>query len=123
MIQITYYKCTYEDGTTIQNCQNVLPTINGSACNNLLKSLNYILQYNSTVGGVVEAGVEAVFFNYINYLTNTQRVQQHFGIYYIPSTVQLADFDTLKSDMLSGNPGYLFEKPIRAGVSINSVIK
>jgi hypothetical protein len=123
LIPITAYKCTFEDGTVISNCQTQLPSTGGTTtCLNLVKSVTYILRYDSTVGGVIEAAIEAVFFNYASYATSSVNVKQTFRIVYIPSSVQIADYDTLSTTVLSGNPGYLVGKPIQAGVKQTSSI-
>lgn len=116
--------CSYEDGTKIQNCQNLLPVVIGNTCNNLIKSITYIISYDNSAGGVVNAGIKAIFFNQPNYLTdNNVKILQTFSIFFIPSKIKLTDFDLLENQILSGNPGYIFGKPIKAGVSTNSVIK
>lgn len=76
------------------------------------------------MGGVIDAGIKAIFFNQPNYSTdNNAKILQTFSIFYIPSKIKLTDFDLLENQMLSGNPGYILGKPIKAGVSTNTAIK
>lgn len=123
LIEITKYQCSFEDGVAIQNCQNLNPAVNGNNCENLVKSLTYIIRYDNSIGGIVETGVKVVFFNQANYLTTSVKILQEFKIMYIPSNVQLSDYNLLESQKLSGNPGYIFGKPIKSGILINSGIR
>lgn len=115
--------CSYTDGTAITNCQSLVPTVSGTDCNNLIKSLTYVLRYDSTVGGVIEAGVQAVFFNQLNYSSNPMSIQQEFKMVYIPKSVTINNFELQYTKVFSGNPGYLIGKPIQAGYNVNSQIK
>lgn len=125
LIQITSFTCFNEDGTNLQNCQNLVPAVSGNNCNNLVKSLKYIFRYDysNNVGGIVEAGIEATFFTQNNYLTSKSNVLQDFSVFFIPSNIKLSDFNLLESQKLSGNPGYLVKKPVKAGVLVNSAIR
>lgn len=108
-----------EDGLTIDpnECANKLePSLNVDTCTNLVKSVSYILRFNSA-NGIIQAGLDVVLFNQININTNTRFIEQTFKIFFIPESIDFNNFNLVTNRKLSGNPGYLRGKPIVVGSS------
>lgn len=112
--------CKTEDGTTIaiDDCKTYLqPTTTNNVCSRLIKSVTYILRFNSTTG-IIEAGLDVVFAGDITLNGLIGYVEQTFNVNFIPESIPLANFDNINNQKLSGNPGYLSGLPIQSGSNV-----
>lgn len=141
LTNINIRSCSFEDGSQIpaQDCKTsyLQPTLLNNVCNNLVKSITFIFRFKNP-SGIIEAGVDVVFFNYANLQTSSVSVEQKFKVLFIPDTVTLvfeilniislfksfffikkyfrkANFDSVYGQKLSGNPGYQKGQPLLAG--------
>lgn len=124
MTNINVRSCSFEDGTQIsaEECSTnyLKPTLDNTktGCNNLVKNIRFIFRYKNP-NGIVEAGIDVVFFNYASYETSDKSVEQTFQVFFIPESIALSSFDSTFTQKLSGNPGYIKGQPIQAGSTAN----
>lgn len=115
IIELKIRSCTDEEGSQINQCEDKLePNLDADKCTNLIKSVSYLLRYDSSTG-IMEAGLDVIFQNEININTNAKFVEQTFKTFFIPKSIKLSEFDSFQNQRLSGNPGYLRGKPILVG--------
>ncbi|CAF0808410.1 unnamed protein product [Brachionus calyciflorus] len=118
LTKLNLRSCSLENGVTISldDCQQnyLQPVLANNLCSRLVKSITYILRFNSSEG-IIETGMDVIFQSDKNVQTLSGYVEQTFKVEFIPDTITLSNYDTLNNQKLSGNPGYLRGLPILAG--------